>query len=89
MQSMTFALPDDVASQLRQTVPPEDQAEVVAEALRMTLALRRIQQSSDAELMASCEALNSDPHIAQLERDMDALSGDGLDEYPWDQSASR
>jgi hypothetical protein len=53
-----------------------------------TSASRKTRQLQDAKMIAACDALNADPDIAELERDMDALSGDGLDEYPWSETAS-
>ena len=87
MRKMTFTIPDEIATSFLREVPAARRSEVVAEALKKTLALRKTEQ--DADLIAACDALNVDPDIAQLEKDMDTLSGDGLDEYPWDAPASR
>ncbi len=86
---MTFTIPDEVATPFLREVPAARRSEVVAEALRKTLASRKTKQERDAELIAACDALNADPDIAQLEKDMDTLSGDGLDEYPWNAPATR
>jgi len=87
-QDVTFAIPEDVASQLV-AVRAEVRSELVAAALRKTLLERQLQQDWEAEMLAGCETIHADPDIANLELEMDALSGDGLDEYPWEQPASR
>jgi metal-responsive CopG/Arc/MetJ family transcriptional regulator len=89
MLKMTFSIPDEIAGPFLREVPAARRSEVVTEALRKTLAMKKMKRMQDAEMIAACDALNADPDIAELERDMDALSGDGLDEYPWDSTASR
>lgn len=89
MQTLTFAIPDDLARQFLKAVPAEERSEVAADALRKTLESRKMKERLDAELTAACDALNMDPAVAEVEREMDGLSGDGLSEYPLHASASR
>ncbi|HEY1744946.1 MAG TPA: hypothetical protein VGG18_17380 [Granulicella sp.] len=86
MRQMTFDIPDEVAERFNSEVPASEQSGVVA---KLLLRRRTTPIWTDEQLAAACDALNADPNIAELERDMDALSGDGLDEYPWDAPASR
>jgi len=86
MRKMTFDIPDEVAERFNSEVPASEQSGVVA---KLLLRRRTTPTWTDEQLAAACDALNADPNIAELERDMDALSGDGLDEYPWDAPASR
>jgi len=82
-RKITITVPEAIAARFLRVVPSQQRSEWVAEAMERKLRAR------DEQLIAACEALNADPDIAELERDMEALSGDGLDEYAWDKSASR
>jgi len=85
MRQMTFEIPDEVADRFSSEVPVDEQSRVVLSAIR-----RRITpELTDEQWAAAIDALNTDPDVALLEQQMDALSGDGLDEYPWDEPASR
>jgi hypothetical protein len=86
MRQMTFEIPDEVAEDFIRDVPTAEQSAYVTKLLVMS---RPTPELTDVQWDAICEAVNNDPDIAQLEPDMDALSGDGLDEYPWDEPASR
>jgi hypothetical protein len=82
-RKLTITVPESIAVRFLRVVPSQLRSEWVVDA--MTEKLRR----RDEQLIAACEALNADPNVLKLERDMDSLSGDGLDEHPWNHSASR
>ncbi len=85
MRQMTFDIPDEIAERFNSELPVDEQSRFVESAIR-----RRITpELTDEQWAAAIEALNTDPDIALLEQQMDALSGDGLNEYPCDEPASR
>jgi len=86
MRQITFEIPEEVAEQFESDVPPAERSN---ELTRLILHRRPRRQMTDAEWDVACDAVNTDSDITELEHDMDALSGDGLDEYPWESPASR
>jgi hypothetical protein len=85
MRQVTFEIPDELADRFDREVPAAEQSNEMTNLLRRRLT----PELTDEQWAAAIDALNTDPYIALLERQMDALSGDGLDEYPWDEPASR
>ncbi len=83
---MTFEIPDDVAERFEKEVPADEQSVEVTRLLRRRVPRPKLTEEQWAE---ACEAVNTDPDIVQLERDMDALHAEGLDEYPWTEPTSR
>jgi len=86
MRQMTFDIPDEVAEQFSSEVPASEQSSVVT---KLLLRRRPTPQLTDEQWDAVCSAANNDPETQEIQREMDALSGDGLDEYPWEAPASR
>ncbi len=86
MRQVIFEIPDEVAADLDRDVPAAEQSAYLT---KLLVRSRPAPELTDAQWDAICEAVNNDPDIAELERDMDTLSGEGLDEYPWDAPASR
>lgn len=82
-RKLTITVPEALAVRFLQVVPSHFRSEWVSEAMAEKLRKR------DEQLIAACEALNADPRILDLERDMDSLSGDGSHAHPWNQPASR
>jgi hypothetical protein len=83
MRKMTFTIPEEVVGPFLRAVPSTRRSKFATDALR-----RALKEREDA-LIAACDAVNADPEIAELEREMDALSGDGLEDYPWEEPATR
>lgn len=82
-RKLTITVPEPLAVRFLQVVPSQLRSEWISEAIAQKLRQR------DEQLIAACDALNADPGILELERDMDSLSGDGLSEHPWNQPAAR
>jgi len=87
MRKMTFTIPDEIATPFLREVPAARRSEVVAEALKRTLASRKTKQEQDAELVAACDAVNADPELNALMDDWQAAS-DPIEE-PWNEPAPR
>ncbi len=85
MRQMTFEIPEELAERFTSAVPAAEQSGYVTGVLQQRFGHEQRMQ----EWAASADALNTDPEIAELERDMDLLSGDGLDEHRWEESTSR
>jgi hypothetical protein len=73
MRQMTFDIPEEVAEQFSREVPETEQSSVVT---KLLLRHRPTPKLTEAEWDAVCGAVNADPDIAELENDMDALSGE-------------
>jgi hypothetical protein len=71
----TFTIPTATLERFRSSVPEGRQSEVVAQMLEAEAERR------EAVLIAACDTVNSDPEMAAIEADFDALP-DTLDE-PW------
>ncbi len=82
-RKLTITVPEPLAIRFLRVVPSRLRSEWISEAMEEKLRKR------DEQLITACDFLNADPRILELERDMDSLSGDGLDEHPWNQPASR
>jgi hypothetical protein len=71
---MTFTLPEDVARSFVRRVGPSRRSKYVAEAIAARLRER------DIAFEAACNALEGDPDLAMLDREMDALNDDPIGE---------
>lgn len=79
---MTFSLPEDVTAPFLRLVQPSGRSKFVAEALRAKMRER------ETMFEAACDALEGDPDIELLAREMDALNDDPIQE-PWDAAQAR
>src|SRR5438067_1516218 len=69
-RKLTFTLPETLAVQFANKIPPRHRSQYVAEALREKLAQR------DRELIRACEIANRDPEVRAIEEEFDAISSD-------------
>ena len=81
VRKLTFSLPEDLATRFLRRVPPRDRSRYVVQALATRLA------EQDDQLIQACTVANRDPALSELENDLDALAGEGLD--PWSDAPSR
>jgi metal-responsive CopG/Arc/MetJ family transcriptional regulator len=86
-REITITVPEPLADRFLRVVPSQQRSEWIAEAIERKL--RACDDAYDEQPTAACDAFNADPQIAALEREMDTLSGDGLDEHPWHASTPR
>ena len=82
-RKLTITVPESTAIRFIRVVPSQLRSQWITDAMEEKLRQR------DEQIIAACDVLNADPRILELEREMDSLSGDGLNEHPWNQPAPR
>jgi hypothetical protein len=75
-RKMTFSIPEGLASQFVRSVPARSRSRYLAEALTQKLSER------DRQLIRSCEAANEATEVEEIEKEFDAIAGEGLEAGP-------
>jgi hypothetical protein len=80
-RKMTFSIPDALAQELLQNVPPGERSSYVAQAI-----VARLRKQDDA-LVHACEIANRDEDLLAMEREVDNAGNDIAE--PWTNAAKR
>jgi hypothetical protein len=75
IRKMTFSFPEDLAARFVRAVPSRNRSRYIADLIESKMRER------EQMLIEACDAANSDPETAVIEREMDALPDTMTEEW--------